>query len=494
MSQKVFRHTPHRAADAMKIIVGNKTNATIRDVEETLEDILEKEGTVTSIDKDKINGEGWHVTDSDGEKYLCTCASDMYQLPETEEHGGVYYPKDQVSVKFTVNPMLKTNTITEITSLGKDEKKLDLSKWKHGDEATTIIAKPMSAISISNAIISFNYNNANEVTADEKEIKTEGKKTNINTFTLDINSEDINIQDQPLDEYIRRQAQNTDLNQQKDDGMNVLQQDNLGQLNLNIQTTYIPGQKQKAQRVIKDLKDPSLYPEETQRQPLLTGSNIDELYIYPNGLVTIQRRAEWEKQDESIFSTHQWITTNNTYKNLLKVSVVRICDCCAENIDGIQTYFNYCPRCRTWNTLYNKGNVIACTGGCNLTWCQGCGHPYNVNCTDKSLDLKKYDSWHISAIGMSCDYCKNEIPHGKTRIYADYCPKCHKWGYLTLETEYNSDGEEQRFLHCDSCNESYCVNCAISQGKSFIKSFLNDNIAYDYFTENFAKIRHIRDD
>ena len=44
MSKKVFRHTPHRAADAMKIIVGNKTNATIRDVEETLEDIEEKEG------------------------------------------------------------------------------------------------------------------------------------------------------------------------------------------------------------------------------------------------------------------------------------------------------------------------------------------------------------------------------------------------------------------------------------------------------------------
>ena len=149
MSEKIFRHTPHRAADAMKIIVGNKTNATIRDVEETIEDIEEKEGIVVSIDKDKINGNGWTVQDSDGIKYLCNCASNMYQLPETQEYGGVYYPTGQVSVKFTINPVLRTNTITEITSLGEEEESLDLSQWKHEDKATTIIAKPKSAASAS---------------------------------------------------------------------------------------------------------------------------------------------------------------------------------------------------------------------------------------------------------------------------------------------------------------------------------------------------------
>ena len=495
MSKKVFRHTPHRAADAMKIIVGNKTNATIRDVEETLEDIEEKEGVVKSIDKDKINGEGWHVTDSDGQEYLCSCASDMYQLPETEEYGGVYYPTDQVSVKFTVNPMLKTNTITEITSLGEEEKSLDLSKWKHGDEATTVIAKPMSAISISNAVISFNYDNKNKVTADDKEVKTDGEKTNINTLKFDINSKNINVRNTPLDKYIKEQAKNTDLNQQKDSNMNLLQQDNLGQLNLNIKSIYIPGKK-KHQRIIRDLKDPALYPEEAQRQPLLTGSAIDELYIYPNGLVTIHRREQSDKDDESIFSTHQWITTSNAYKNLLKIFVVKVCDCCAEHTDGQQTYFNYCPHCMTWNTLYNKNNVIACNT-CSTTWCQGCGHPYGIDCNNTSLDLKKYNDWNINGIGAPCNYCKNEIPYGKTREYANYCPKCHRWGYLTLETEYNNDGDEQRFLHCDYCGESYCVNCSIAQGQSFIYNFLNDSTKYyydDIFEKNFLKIRHIRDD
>ena len=53
MSQKIFRHTPHRGADAIKILAGTKTNATIRDLEETIEDIEEKEGVVTVIDKEQ---------------------------------------------------------------------------------------------------------------------------------------------------------------------------------------------------------------------------------------------------------------------------------------------------------------------------------------------------------------------------------------------------------------------------------------------------------
>ena len=494
MGKKIFRHTPHRAADAMKIIVGNKTNATIRDVEETIEDILEKEGTVLSIDKDKINGNGWTVQDSDGETYLCNCASNMYQLPETQEYGGVYYPTEQVSVKFTINPMLKTNTITEITSLGEGEQSLDLSKWKHGDKATTVIAKPKSAISISNAIISFNYDNKNEVTANENEIKTEGKKTNINTESLDINSENINIKDKTLDQYIQDQIKNEELNQQKDANINVLQQNNLGQLNLNIRAMFIPG-KNKNQRIIKDLKDPALYPSETQKHPLLTGNNIDELYIYPNGLVTVQGREQADRINESVFSTHNWITTPYTYKNLLKVSVLRMCDCCPEDVSSTQTYFNYCPSCKTWNTLYNNNDFITCNT-CHQKWCQGCGHLQDRPCTEREFNLKQYNEGKISAIGLPCDYCKNDIPYGKNREYANYCPKCHQWGYLTLETEYNINGEEQRFLHCDYCNESYCVNCSISQGRSFIKTFLGDNVNYDYikFTEQYFKIKHIRDD
>ena len=491
MSQKIFRHTPHRGADAIKILAGTKTNATIRDLEETIEDIEEKEGVVTSIDKDKINGEGWTVKDEDGNVYTCNCASNMYELPETEEYGGMYYPTDKVSVKFTINPVLGTSTITEITSLGKDEKTLDLSKWKHGDKATKIIASPKSAISISEAIISFNYNNNNKVTANETEVKTDGKKTNINTETLEINSDQIKIKDTSLDDYLAKIAQEAanETNQQYNNGLNVLQQNNVGQINLNMKSVYIPSNQQ---RIIKDLKDPSLYPDQTQRQPLLTGSNIDEIYIYPNGLVTVKSRDVPNAKD--IFSTHNWIASSYSYKNLLVVTVVKTCECCPEDISGKQTYFNYCPHCKTWNTLYNNNNLISCTA-CHNTWCQACGHETNQPCTNRANNLKKYSEFVISSVGLPCNYCKNEIPYGKNRQYANYCPKCHQWGYLTLETEYQN-GEERRFLHCDYCNESYCANCSISQGRSFITNFLNDNTIYDYntFIENFRKIKHIRDE
>ena len=494
MGKKVFRHSPHRGADAIKILAGTKTNATIRDLEETIEDIEEKEGVVVSIDKDKIAGEGWSVKDEDGKVYKCNIASNMYQLPETEEYGGMYYPTDKVKVKMTINPVLRTNTITEITSLGEEEEQvIDLSEWKHEDKATTIIASPKSAISISGALISFNYNNANEVTANEEEVKANGKKTNVSTDKLEINSKDIKIQDQSLEEFTQHQVTDALLEmaaKYEGDGINVVSQNNLGQINLNVKSVYIPAD----QRVIMDLKDPSLYPEQEQRHPLLAGNSIDELYIYPNGLVAVRSRDVPNEKD--IFSTHNWATTPYRYKNLITVSINQTCDCC-NDISSTQTFFNYCPHCETWTTLYNKQNRITCSS-CSREWCQSCGHLVSNDCGNTTFDLKKYNAWRISAVGLPCSYCKDDISYGKTREYANYCPKCHNWGYLTTTTEYEN-GEERRFLHCDYCKESYCVNCSISQGQGFIKSFLNDRVnnQNDYIGlsdfQNF-KIKHIRDD
>ena len=108
--------------------------------------------------------------------------------------------------------------------------------------------------------------------------------------------------------------------------------------------------------------------------------------------------------------------------------------------------------------------------------------------------LKKYNTqWTVRALSTSCDYCDGDIPSGSLREYANYCPKCHKWGYLRLETQ-NYNNSERRFFHCDSCQEDYCVNCSISQGKSFIKSFLNDNVFYGDFINKYKKMTHIRDD
>lgn len=500
MSDKVFRHTPHRAVDAMKIIVGNKTNATIRDLEETEEDIEELTGVITSIDKDKMTGNGWKVKADDGNTYNCNCAFNMYELPETEEYGGVYYPTEKVTVKFTKNPVLRTNTITEVTSLGKNESKIDLSKWKHGNKETTIIAKPKSAISVSNSMISFNYDNANELTADNDSVKTKGKKTEINTDSLNINSKKINVGDQSLEDYInslndkKNEERNEIIETKAEYGIDIKKTDNLGQLDINIKNFTINPNPSTSiaddERIITDLKNPLFFPQKKQIRPLFTGSNINELYLYPNGLVTVKTK---NAINSDITQTINWITIPYTKKNILEVIVKEFCDCCDTTATGKQIFFNYCPYCKAWNVLYENNNVITCDS-CHKNWCQSCGHPKNVDCSIKESNLKKYNSeWTISAIGTSCDYCDGDIPSGSLREYANYCPKCHKWGYLRLETK-DYKNTEKHFFHCDSCNEDYCVNCSISQGKSFIKSFLNDNVYYKNFINNYKKITHIRDD
>ena len=96
-----FRPTPTQVADSLKILTGVKTNSTIRDLEEEEGELEEKEGIVVSIQEDKINGAGWTVKDDKGELYVCSCASNMYDLPETKEHGGVLYPSDNVKVIFS---------------------------------------------------------------------------------------------------------------------------------------------------------------------------------------------------------------------------------------------------------------------------------------------------------------------------------------------------------------------------------------------------------
>ena len=114
MSGHSFRPSIARVQNAQKVFTSAKTNATIRDLEEEEGELEEKEGTVVSIKRDSINGSGWTVKDKEGNTYICSCASSMYEVPETVERGGVLYPKETIEVVFTVNPVLRINTIKEI--------------------------------------------------------------------------------------------------------------------------------------------------------------------------------------------------------------------------------------------------------------------------------------------------------------------------------------------------------------------------------------------
>ena len=518
-NKKAFRITPGQAQDAMKIIVGTKTNATIRDLEEEEGELEEKTGTVVSIDRDKINGNGWTIQDEEGNTYKCSCASNMYELPASTERHGVLYPNQTVTVKFTINPVLRTNTITEINFVdekgkakraGKsqfdtfrenkkkkqaeargekyeepkddtEEGVLDIAKWRHEDEATTIIAKPMSAISVSNSKITFNYNNTNTVLADEESVATEGAKTKIDTKKLDINSDEIKIQDQLLEDYIidysifNLLAYDSTSSVNVDEyGIDILLQSGMGQIAINRNLELYANE-----RIVADLKNPVMFPNNRLRYPLLSDDDVFDLNIYPNGLVTIGSRGNPGPKD--ILSTVNWLTSPYGIKNVITVNVGKMCDCCSD-ISGQKSYLNYCPKCGTWKTLYEVNYQIKCST-CNTTYCEACGHDISVSCSNSMYNLKEYDQNVISDTATSCNYCEAQIPTGDKKEYANWCPYCHQWGYLHV----NEDKESKKTLECTYCNKSFCLNCGVLQDQTFVNSYIQTPITFQSYKDFVEK-------
>ena len=544
--KKPFRITPGQFQDSMRIIVGNKTNATIRDLEEEEGELEEKKGVVISIDRNKVNGDGWVVKDEEGNTYNCSCASSMYDLPSTVERGGVLYPNETVNVVFTVNPVLRINTIKEFQSASldalkakqrsksqqvitdnadgssdtkdkdkdKDKKKkdkstddtvkLDISKWKHGDKPTTIIAKPKSAISISDSMISFNYNNTNTMIADEQAVSTFGEKTEIATEKLEINSDEIKIKEIDIVDYIQDESRNTiddfyatfgvAVGGVEDELIEIVQEGNMGQLNLKGFFLHIPEYEQ----VIADLKNPMMFPDSKQKHPLLN-EKIDELFIYPNGLVTVKAREPYpphengEINKQKVLGTFNWISSKTSKKNVIEIIVGKTCDCCDNNSNGQASFFNYCPKCQTWNTLSEINYEIICSS-CHTHFCENCGHDTTQSCNVKTYDLKHYSTNKIISESTHCDYCIMQIPEDFVKEYANYCPYCHKWGYLHTIEEKDINGQKKNLLECTFCKQQYCANCSTIQNEAFSKSFIDKNIKYDDIKDKIYKLPFVRND
>lgn len=548
---KPFRITPGQFQDSMRIIVGNKTNATIRDLEEEEGELEEKKGTVVSIDRNKINGDGWVVKDEEGNTYNCSCASSMYELPSSVERGGILYPNETVTVTFTVNPVLRINTIKEIHSAtldalreqqkqknqnktitknadgtndddkdkdkdkdknnknNKNKKdsntvKLDVSKWQHGDKPTTVIAKPKSAISISDSMISFNYDNTNSVIANEESVSTFGQKTEIATQALEINSDEIKVKHVDFVDYIQAESKNTiqdfyrtfgvSVASVEDEFIDIEQEGNMGQLSFK----GFDFTMSENEMIVADLKNPILFPDFKQKHALLN-ENVDELFIYPNGLVTIRARTPYPPDEEGnpnkqkILGTFNWITSKMVKRNVLEIVVGEICDCCDDNYNSTVSYFNYCPKCQTWNTLSEINNKIICSS-CHTHFCANCGHDTTQSCNVKVYDLKKYNEHKILSESTHCDYCIMQIPENFMKEYANYCPYCHKWDYLHTIEEKDKDGQTKKLLECTSCKQKYCANCSTIQNEIFPRSFIGSNIKFNDYKDKIKKIPFIRDD
>lgn len=488
MTRSGFRPSIARTQNAMKIINGTKTNATIRNIEEEEGELEEKEGTVVSINRDKINGAGWTVKDGEGNTYICSCASSMYELPQTVERGGILYPKDTVEVTFTVNPVLRINIIKEIKNIGDEAQKLDIGQWQHEDEATTVIAKPKSALSISDGLIKMNYNNDNQVTASESGVSTEGQATNINTDKLSINSNNVDIQGVSLNDLITNNALTTS-NQHSSFNVGELPSIDtiLDRSNNMTQLTIDTGDKTiNINGVIGQIKDQKSIPIRTQTQQLLTDGNcVDIITIDTDGVISISPTVNSPcTEPRKILSTNNWITPQVQSRNYIKVTVKETCDKCDDGNNTVMEYVNYCPSCNNWNTLYDTGTSIRCS--CGRIYCQNCGNEKNTD-----FKLKKFNDNDIGAYGTTCKHCKDQLSSGTTKYYINYCPNCQEWGVL-YQSEYTQDDSTINVLMCTSCDSVFCSSCGIDQN-NYGLTITNAPVQYTSYKKALRKLKYVRD-
>lgn len=505
-----FRPSPTRVQNSIKILAGTKTNATIKDIEENIKDedgkgeLTEQTGTVVSIQRDKINGDGWTVKGSDGQTYKCSCASSMYDIPSSVERGGILYPKTTIQVKFTVSKVLRRNSITEFLS-GLDDKekdsdsegsntsKLDISKWRHGEEATTIIAKPKSAISISNNLISFNYENDNGAVVERENINinsngvsVNGKAMDVNTKETNINSSKIVVNGKDATDIINNQIKESNKN---DGGVvtseqplpNIVVQRTQNVVQLNI--TYLYLFVTKEERVIANIKDVYAMPllEQTFNVAQSTFKIANEdgteelksvkdiIKIYTNGIVTISTTDEANEGEHTISTSHTWITNIYNPRTLLIIDEPTLCKYC--NINGVivlekkYAYINYCPSCNKWHVLSVLNGQICCSQ-CGQVYCGVCGANIDVN----EPKLKLYDEHCIKTLVSNCDDCVINAVSNVYRYYIDYCPVCDKWDKLIPMKK-----DDNNILYCPSCDTDFCSGCGTIQNmKEEDKNKYND--------------------
>lgn len=505
MSQRAFRPSISRVQNSMKVFASTKTNATIRDLEEEEGELEEKEGTVVSIKRDMINGAGWTVEDEEGNTYICSCASSMYEVPDTVERGGILYPNETVEVVFTVNPVLKINTIKEIKSLGEETEKIDIDKWTHEDEATTVIAKPKSALSISNGLIQLNYDNDNSVLADADAVKTEGKETSINTDKLSINSNEVEVQGKDLMEIIQDNAMKmsniytTHTIDAFGGTIKIDTTNNMTQVDVNIFDLMGYG-------VIGEIKDPKSIPIQELSQRLITdGDNVDMITIDQNGIIRVypfekdedpnhekKKEFDYDKYEEEEYKNYRrnvqslsnWMTPQVEARNYIKVSIKQTCDSCDEWGNTYSEFINYCPSCQNWSCLYDAPtSKIKCTR-CSAEYCENCG-----TSTTSAERLRNYRDNHVIAYGNTCPHCENELEEDKANIYVNYCPDCETWGKM-FQSTIDKEGKMVNVMICENCGKTWCCTCGTNQSSYGLK-LEEQPVNYKLFKEALRKLKYI---
>ena len=440
MAKPYFRPTDASFKKSMGVISGSKSaGSKIQDLEDDEEIISEVNGYVERINMSQIQGSGWICRGTtDNKKYNCSISSELYTVPEGTEKKGYLYPKSQMDVVISVNPVKRKYVITEISGGFSD-----VSNWTKSDTIT--VANKNSAVQVGSDSSKI------ATKTDDGENGVEVTKDGVNIYgEVMLNGKDIkDILNTTIQSYLEDETSSVTYNKCSN-GIMIEKVSNIANMTLSDTKAYLT----KSGKILCHIYNENMWPSTSKSFIALTDNviNLDAIKITRNGDIIAYTAGD--DGDRIINTSITWITDLADKKNIVQFTGTPscTCSCVTDYEEPLETEaINYCTMCKTFGHMVQDGNVLKCES-CGSKFCGVCGRYLKEICSNKTRQLKDLTHVITSNGNKTCECCNGQV--GK-KIYVNYCPKCKEWDILKTNTR--ADNKEE--IKCSKCSTTFCGFC-----------------------------------
>lgn len=440
MAKPYFRPTDASFKKSMGVISGSKSaGSKIQDLEDDEEIISEVNGYVERINMSQIQGSGWICRGTtDKKKYNCSISSELYTVPEGTEKKGYLYPKSQMDVVISVNPVKRKYVITEISGGFSD-----VSNWTKSDTIT--VANKDSAVQVGSDSSKI------ATKTDDGENGVEVTKDGVNIYgEVMLNGKDIkDILNTTIQSYLEDETSSVTYNKCSN-GIMIEKVSNIANMTLSDTKAYLT----KSGKILCHIYNENMWPSTSKSFIALTDNviNLDAIKITRNGDIIAYTAGD--DGDRIINTSITWITDLADKKNIVQFTGTPscTCSCVTDYEEPLETEaINYCTMCKTFGHMVQDGNVLKCES-CGSKFCGVCGRYLKEICSNKTRQLKDLTHVITSNGNKTCECCNGQV--GK-KIYVNYCPKCKEWDILKTNTR--ADNKEE--IKCSKCSTTFCGFC-----------------------------------
>lgn len=439
MSKPFFRPTDASFKKSMGVISGSKSaGSKIQDLEDDEEIITEVDGYVERINMSQIQGNGWICRGkTDKKKYNCSISSELYTVPEGIEKKGYLYPKSEMAVVISVNPVKRKYVITEISGGFSS-----ISNWTKSDTIT--MANKDSAVQVSSDSSKI------ATKTDDGENGVEVTKDGVNIYgEVMVNGEDIkDILNTTIQSYLEDENTPTIYNK-CNNGIMIEKVSNIANMTLSDTQAYLT----KAGKILCHIYNESLWPSTSKSFIALTDKaiNLDAIKITSTGDIIAYTAGD--DGDRIINTSITWITDLADKKNVVEFTGTPSCTCSCKT-DYEEPFsteaIDYCTMCKTFGHMVQDGNVLKCEA-CESKFCGVCGRYLKEVCGNTTRQLKSLTHTITSNGDKTCECCNGETVK---KTYVNYCPKCKEWD--VLKTNIKNKKQE---IKCSKCSTTFCGFC-----------------------------------